>query len=319
MGSQIFGANKKDFMQDKLTFTVVVPNYNHERFLKARIDSILCQTFQNFELIILDDCSTDESKNVIEKYRHLPNVRIFYNSKNTGSPFKQWKKGIKLAKGDYIWIAESDDLAEPLFLERMLTILQRGHGLAYCRSADIDENGHLKSNFFWADGIDSKRWKSNYINEGNDEIRDFLVYRCTIPNASACVFRKDLAPIKCGFDRMRYSGDWLFWINLLKKTSVGFDSETLNHFRHHETSTRNRKSDKQEKIKLKEILEIIERTRKEIGLLNFSESESEKYDWVYQGFYRKLMVPDSSKEKIIYYLDRYFPSVYPAYQKYFKK
>jgi glycosyltransferase involved in cell wall biosynthesis len=83
--------------------SVIVPNYNHAKFLKERIDSILNQTIQDFELIILDDCSTDNSREIIESYRQLPNVSIFYNSKNSGSPFKQWKKGINRAKGKYIW------------------------------------------------------------------------------------------------------------------------------------------------------------------------------------------------------------------------
>lgn len=88
----------------------------------------------------MGDFSTDNSKETIESYRHLPNISIFYNSKNFGSPFKQWKKGIKLAKGKYIWIAESDDYAQPTFLETMIEILNRGHDLAYCRRADNDQN-----------------------------------------------------------------------------------------------------------------------------------------------------------------------------------
>jgi glycosyltransferase involved in cell wall biosynthesis len=299
--------------------SVIVPNYNHAKFLKERMDSILNQTFQDFELIILDDCSTDNSREIIESYRHLPNVSIFYNSKNSGSPFKQWKKGIKLAKGKYIWIAESDDFAESTFMEKMFEILNRGNGLAYCRSSDVDQNGLKKSDFFWADGLDENRWKSDFYNLGTDEIKNYLVYRCTIPNASACIFEKELAPIDCGFDKMRYCGDWLFWIKLLEKTSLGYSAETLNHFRHHEGSTRNKKNERQEVKKKLEIVSIIESTRKKYNLGLPQEQEFEKYNWVIKGFYRQLLIPEKLKNRVIFYSNRYFPNLYPSYRHFLKK
>jgi glycosyltransferase involved in cell wall biosynthesis len=295
--------------------SVIVPNYNHAKFLKERLDSIFNQTFKDFELIILDDCSTDNSRETIESYRHLPNVSIFYNSKNSGSPFKQWKKGIKLAKGKYIWIAESDDYAESNFLETMVEILNRGHGLAYCRSNDVDQNGIKKSDFFWADGLDENRWKSDFENNGNDEIKNHLVYRCTIPNASACVFEKKYAPLDCGFHKMRFCGDWLFWIKLLQKTTLGFSAKTLSHFRHHQGSTRNKKSSKQELKKKLEIILIIELIRREFKLGILKEIELSKYDWISIKFYKNLIIPTSLKEKLVFYLNRYYPKIYPAYQK----
>lgn len=78
-----------------LKVSVIVPNYNHALFLEQRIESILNQTFQDFEVIILDDCSTDNSKKIIEKYRTHPKVsKIIYNDVNSGNTFKQWNTGI---------------------------------------------------------------------------------------------------------------------------------------------------------------------------------------------------------------------------------
>ena len=83
--------------------SVIIPNYNHAPFLKERIDSVLQQTYTDFEVIILDDCSTDNSKEIIETYRMHPKVvHIEYNVVNSGSTFKQWKKGIDLTKGEWI-------------------------------------------------------------------------------------------------------------------------------------------------------------------------------------------------------------------------
>jgi glycosyltransferase involved in cell wall biosynthesis len=80
--------------------SVILPNYNHAVFLQKRIDSIFNQSFTDFELIILYDFSTDNSKEIIEQYREHPHVsHIVYNTENSGSTFKQWGKGIELAKG----------------------------------------------------------------------------------------------------------------------------------------------------------------------------------------------------------------------------
>src|SRR5580658_382186 len=99
------------------TVSVIVPNYNHARFLHRRIDTILAQTFQDFELILLDDCSTDESSSILREYGSDARVRLEFNEVNSGSPFKQWNKGVRLAQGKYIWMAESDDYAAPRLLE----------------------------------------------------------------------------------------------------------------------------------------------------------------------------------------------------------
>jgi len=87
-------------------------------YLIQRIESILNQSYHDYEVIIMDDCSTDNSAEIIEKYRNHPNVaNIIYNTSNSGSTFHQWNKGVDVAKGKYIWIAESDDIAEYTFLQ----------------------------------------------------------------------------------------------------------------------------------------------------------------------------------------------------------
>ena len=101
--------------------SIIVPNYNHARYLPDRLLSIEQQTYQDFEIILLDDCSTDNSRDLIFNYASNPKVsQCILNEKNSGSPFIQWVRGISLAQGEWIWIAESDDLADPMFLQSML-------------------------------------------------------------------------------------------------------------------------------------------------------------------------------------------------------
>src|ERR1700749_2948806 len=117
--------------------SVIIPNYNHAQYLKQRIESVLGQTYTDFELIILDDCSTDNSREIIEAYRDHDKVsHLVFNKTNSGSTFNQWQKGIELAKGKYIWIAESDDWCEPTLLVTLVTALEDNEScvLAYVQS-----------------------------------------------------------------------------------------------------------------------------------------------------------------------------------------
>ena len=107
--------------------SVVIPNYNYARYLKKRIKSILRQTYPIYELIILDDKSSDGSDKIIEseiqriKSRY-PELRVQFvrNEKNSGKAISQWKKGFELATGDFVWIAEADDLSKRSFLEEVM-------------------------------------------------------------------------------------------------------------------------------------------------------------------------------------------------------
>src|ERR1700730_3220781 len=111
--------------------TVIVPNYNHERFLAKRLESILNHTFQDVELILLDDCSTDNSRLILSQSVRDHRVRIEFNDVNSGSTFKQWNKGVHLAQGKYIWIAESDDYADVHLLERLVPLLDNDPKAAF--------------------------------------------------------------------------------------------------------------------------------------------------------------------------------------------
>src|SRR6202043_2352137 len=115
------------------------------RYLRQRVESVLGQTYQDFEVILLDDCSTDESQSILREYAADPRVRMEFNEKNSGSTFKQWNKGVRLARGEYVWIAESDDYAEPRLLERLVAVLDADPAvtLAYCQSWRILDDDQL--------------------------------------------------------------------------------------------------------------------------------------------------------------------------------
>ena len=228
--------------------SVIVPNYNHSRYLKQRIDSILNQTYQDFEIILMDDKSPDNSISILKEYTSHPKVSdLLLNDINSGSTFKQWEKGVANAKGEYIWIAESDDWADPLFLEKLVAVLDSNPqvGLAYSQSYKTDsENNITGSMYEWTMYVHSERWKHDFVNNGVNEIKNYLCQLNSIPNASAVVFRKSVFQKVLPLDTSyKICGDMKVWFNMLMLSDIAFIAVPLNYFRFHEKNVRQSKSE----------------------------------------------------------------------------
>ncbi len=209
--------------------SVIVPNYNHAEYLKKRIDSIIAQSFQDFEVIILDDCSTDDSRSIIEQYRgHNKISNIIFNQKNSGGPFQQWKKGIELAKGKYIWIAESDDWCEASLLETLVAALNDNAEcvMAYVQTHTVHNNDIIQTS--------SHNKLAEYI-DGKQYIKNYLAGQCAIWNASMLLFKKTYyCNVSDRFVNFKMCGDWQFYIELATQGQVFVSGKVLNYFRKHD-------------------------------------------------------------------------------------
>jgi glycosyltransferase involved in cell wall biosynthesis len=223
--------------------SVIVPNYNHSKYLKQRLDSVFAQTYLNFEVILLDDCSTDSSREIMSQYANHPKVsHCVFNEKNSGNTFVQWNKGIKMSKGDYIWIAESDDYCDPEFLEELVKPIRSDNeiALAYCQSNRADESNTITGT--WIDqtnDLDKDLFLKNFTMDGNAFVERFLIYRNIIPNASAVLLQKEAITALGYLDTdasYRHIGDWLFYLKLLVNKKMAFVSQPLNNFRYHSQS-----------------------------------------------------------------------------------
>jgi glycosyltransferase involved in cell wall biosynthesis len=228
------------------TVSVIVPNYNHARYLPKRIESILAQTFRDFELILLDDCSTDESRSILSRYANDPRVKIEFSDKNSGSTFKQWNKGVRLARGKYIWMAESDDYADERLLERLVPALERDPAVtfAYCRSWRVMEDGRVDGFGDWhLDALDPHLWKADFCMDGREHSRKYAVRSPVVANSGAAVFRRAAFDAVGGADEsLRLCGDWKFWTAMALAGKVAYVNEPLNYFRYHSSSVRNKTS-----------------------------------------------------------------------------
>ena len=228
----------------RVFFSVIVPNYNHGIFLRERIDSILNQSYSGFEIIILDDASTDESINIINEYINHPKVKkVIINQFNSGKQSLQWLKGINEASYEYIWIAESDDIAEPDFLKIASTcIINKSNPIIFFtdsfRMTDKKKNKNqlkysaIKNSFF-----SQPYWGNDYTAKGFDEIDNYMKYVCTINNVSSCIIpKKEAIEVLKLFPHMTYYNDWLFYIMMAQKCDVVYSAKCLNWYRSHPKS-----------------------------------------------------------------------------------
>ena len=222
--------------------SVIIPNYNYASYLDDRFSTIINQKYPIYEIIFLDDCSSDDSVEKIKRYIDSSpvSVRLLLNESNSGSVFRQWGKGISDARGDYIWIAEADDLSDERFLsEVMKGFFDPDVILSYSQSRQIDSKGkEIGPNYLkYTSEIDEEKWKKNYMRKGTSEICDSLVIKNSIPNVSATVFKKiDITEVLNELIKFKNAGDWYFYVWLLEKGDIYFVSESLNIHRRHRNS-----------------------------------------------------------------------------------
>lgn len=197
---------------DGIDISVVIPSYNHVQFIAQAIDSVIAQTLQSWELIVVDDGSTDGTPALLDKvYSGNGQIRLVYQT-NHGA-HHAINTGIALAKGRYISILNSDDIYHP---ERLKTLLEHceatGCGLAFTKVTPIDAQGEpiLEQDHPWC------RLYARLIQEyQQDGARLALLTGNFAVTTSNFFFRADLLKAVGGFHRQRYNHDWEFMVRLI--------------------------------------------------------------------------------------------------------
>lgn len=226
--------------------SVIVPNYNYQQYLESRLRSINEQTIPPYEVIVLDDASTDKSREWLEQNLDLvcPGAELSVNSTNSGSVFRQWLSGVRRARGEFVWIAEADDLAQPDFLAEVLAKFDDPEVvLSYCQSKQIGSEGEILCEHYldYVKDISPTKWTVPYVNSGHNEIVSALAVKNTIPNVSAVVFRRDalLTALEVKLPELtqfRVAGDWVAYIETLRHGKVAYSARSLNLHRRHPSS-----------------------------------------------------------------------------------
>jgi O-antigen biosynthesis protein len=264
--------------------SVVVPTYNYAEFMLARLNSIINQGYPIYEIIVLDDCSSDNTLEVTRQWLEKSSIDwvLEENKVNSGSPCKQWSKGAKMSTGDFVWIAEADDLTLPGFLDETLKPFDvQNVVLSYCQSQQMSSDGRILCRDYidYTADIDPHKWQEDYLAPGFDEIRSVLAVKNTIPNVSAVVFRRDVLvdALEGGLEfigKFRVAGDWATYVRVLERGSIAFSAKSLNlHRRHQGSITLGSFNEKQ----LHEILTMQQSIREGVGVTKQADEIARKY------------------------------------------
>ena len=221
--------------------SIIVPNFNHAPYLRLRLDSIFSQTYRNFEVIMLDDASGDDSVAILSEYHrnHPQNTTLIANQQNSGGVFHQWDRGLKQARGDIIWIAESDDWCTENFLETLVPFFENeAVQLAYSRTVFMDGSGETQTwsiNEYLHD-IDPAKWDAEFVDTAHRIVAESFAIKNIIPNVSSAIFRnpRQLDVLQDPqWRQMTTCGDWVLYLHLIRGGMLAYSPAACNYYRMH--------------------------------------------------------------------------------------
>lgn len=193
--------------------SVIMPTYNCGRFIRESIDSVLAQTYTNWELLIVDDCSTDETQRIVRTYTDA-RIRYTRNEQNMGAALTR-NRALREANGRYIAFLDSDDLWLPTKLEKQIAFMQTsGYAFTYHNYIEIDEQSQVL-------GI---------LVSGKKHVRPFDMYSCCWPGCLSVVY--DREQIGCiQIPDIRKNNDSAMWLQVIRKADCYLLPEVLAKYR----------------------------------------------------------------------------------------
>jgi glycosyltransferase involved in cell wall biosynthesis len=263
-------------MNEQPVVSVVMCTFNGERFLEAQIESILKQTYSNFELIISDDASTDGTKQILKQYENHEQTKIFYQQKNIGL-IKNFDFATSKSKGVYIAYSDQDDVWLKYKLEKLVAKIGNSV-LVYSDSVLTDEHGK---------SMDKKLSDLRNMYTGDDS-RGYILYNCVWGHGM--MLRRDAMERSLPMPDTIHHDVWLAFKSLTFGGIVFLD-EVLTLYRQHQTSTSKTLPQKTEsRNQTKRWTDY----RKQLDWLQLMhDHERPKY----QPFYKKLIELYKNKEK----------------------
>lgn len=223
--------------------TAIVPNYNHAAFLAQRIESILNQGYPLIDIVILDDCSTDGSRNVIDGYveRYPERIRAVFNEENSGNVFKQWQKGHGLATGDLVWICESDDFCDNHFVEHLVGAFRDPSVMiAFGRIEFADTTGQFMPGMDkYRESSEAGIWSDPLVRPAARWFEGGFGVKNVIANVGGSIWRR--FPVEDAIwnnaASYRIMGDWYLYGVLAAGGQIAYNPNAVSFFRMHGANT----------------------------------------------------------------------------------
>lgn len=208
--------------------SVCIPTYNTGRYIGETIESVLLQTFDDFELIVCDNASTDDTAQVCEKIKD-PRFRRIYFEEFIGQA-ENWNRALGLATGEYVILLHSDDVLLPTFLERTVAIMEQNKdvGLVHCAVQHIDEQGNSL--------VFQQLYDKDWVDCEEDLLRKLLLDGCVVSPAGVLV-RKSVYEVVGNFtDKIVWGVDPHMWTRIALKFPVAYLAQPLAQYRVHTNS-----------------------------------------------------------------------------------
>ncbi len=223
--------------------SAIVPNFNHGAYLEERIHSILNQTYDNIDILILDDCSSDNSREVVNGFveRYPDRIRTIFNEVNSGSVFRQWRRGVESTDGEIVWICESDDFCEPDFVENLVKYFKDDSvSIAFGRIQDTDEHGVFRGTLdAFREGAEAGIWGEPVVRPAAAWFANGFGVNNVIANVGGCLWRRSHISEATWREAETFKvvGDWFLYIEIARGGQIAFEPKAIAYFRRHDDST----------------------------------------------------------------------------------
>lgn len=204
--------------------SVLMPVYNAEKFLKEAIDSILNQTFKDFEFLIINDASTDRSKEIILSYKD-PRIRYFENNKNLGVA-RTLNRGLRLAKGEYIARMDADDISFPDRFKKQVEFMEKNPQVAICGT--------------WLQLINNKANDIWRCPSDHETIKSLSLFYSSIYHPTVLICSKTLKKNNLSYNpSFIHAEDYELWARIMEKAKAANLKEVLLFHRIHSNEVGN--------------------------------------------------------------------------------
>lgn len=196
--------------------SVITPIYNAEKVIERTLESVFNQTYKKIEIVLVDDCSTDNSKYVIQKYLNKHHEIIYYCQESNQGAGAARNKALEIAKGQYVAFLDADDVWHPEKIEKQINLLKKKDGaFSYTAIQMVDENDNI---------VKTKR-----------KVREQIDYKFLLHNTMIATSTVVIDRTKLGDFRMplrRGGQDYATWLMLLRDGTVAYGiDEALEDYR----------------------------------------------------------------------------------------
>lgn len=198
--------------------SIVMPSYNTGKYISESINSVFAQTYTNWELIIVDDCSTDETDEVIKEFLSDARIKYLKNEKNSGAAVSR-NRALREAQGKWVAFLDSDDTWEPEKLKKQISFMQENGYKFTCTDYRIQLNGEWLPYVYFSPDVINKRRMKNY---------------CYFSTITVMYDREYVGLIQ--IEPVAKNNDYALWLKIIEKTPCYRLPECLSYYIKHDGS-----------------------------------------------------------------------------------